>query len=347
MTAYSYDPLFLEHDLPGHPESRVRLERVMQHLESEGLLARMTLLRPQPAGFDLLTRIHQAPYVATVRALAGRGGGFLDPDTYAGAQSYDAALLAVGAAAGLVRAVLEGACRNGIALVRPPGHHATPDRGMGFCIFNNVAVAARAALDEFGLRRVLIVDWDVHHGNGTQEIFYESPNVLYVSTHQFPFYPGTGDWRQIGDGPGRGFTVNVPLPSGVGDRGFLRIFDELLAPLAERFRPELILVSAGYDAHWSDPLAGLRLSLSGYWEMSRAVVRLANSLCGGRLVIVLEGGYNLKVLAHGVADTCRALLGDSVSGPDPLGASSWPEPPLQNLLRSIRELHGFPGMIAS
>ena len=181
---------------------------------------------------------------------------------------------------------------------------------MGFCLFNNVAVAALAALDESGLGRVLIVDWDVHHGNGTQDTFYDSPQVLFFSTHQYPYYPGTGDWRETGAGAGQGYTVNVPLPAGVGDAGFARIYDEVLTPVAERFRPELILVSAGYDAHWDDPLAGLRLSLAGYWRLAKTVVALADRLCGGRLVVTLEGGYNLEVLSRGVADTCRALLGD-------------------------------------
>jgi acetoin utilization deacetylase AcuC-like enzyme len=188
---------------------------------------------------------------------------------------------------------------------------------------------------------VLVVDWDVHHGNGTQEIFYNSPQVLFFSTHQYPYYPGTGDWRETGARDGHGYTVNVPLPAGVGDEGFRRIFAELLDPLAERFRPELILVSAGYDAHWDDPLAGLRLSLDGYWEMARAVVGLADRLCGGRLVITLEGGYNLEVLEAGVARTCRALLGDTEPGPDPLGPAPGPERPVDEILRDVKQVHGL------
>jgi acetoin utilization deacetylase AcuC-like enzyme len=218
---------------------------------------------------------------------------------------------------------------------------------MGFCLFNNVAVATRAALDEFGLDRVLIVDWDVHHGNGTQEIFYDSPRVLYFSTHQYPHYPGTGHWRENGAGDGRGYTINVPLPPGVGDQGFAQIFDQLLTPLAERFRPGLILLSAGYDAHWSDPLAGLRLSLAGYRQMAQTIIRLAEELCQGRLVVVLEGGYHLEVLTCGVADLCRALLRDpepllaAGAGPDPAGPCPWPERPIDDLIHSLRELHGL------
>jgi acetoin utilization deacetylase AcuC-like enzyme len=340
-TAYCYDPLYLEHDLPGHPESRGRLERVMASLVDTGLLARMTPIRPLPVELSLLKSVHAPAYVAAVRQISARGGGFLDSDTYLGPRSYDAALLAAGGAVELIRAVNSGRAANGIALVRPPGHHATAARGMGFCLFNNIAVAARAALDELGLARVLIVDWDVHHGNGTQDIFYNSPQVYFFSTHQYPHYPGTGGWNETGADPGRGYTANVPLPAGVGDAGFRRIFAEVLEPLAERFRPELILVSAGYDAHWNDPLAGLQLSLEGYWELARSVVGLADRLCGGRLVVTLEGGYDLDVLACGVANTCRALLGDAAPGPDPLGPSPWPERPVDDVLRSVKRIQGL------
>ncbi len=340
-TAYCYDPLYLEHNLPGHPENRARLERVMRTLADAGLLARMTLVPPRPVDLDLLTRVHRKPYIEDLKHFAETGGGYIDADTYVAPRSYDAALLAAGGAVELVRAVVAGRARNGIALVRPPGHHATYDSGMGFCLLNNVAVAARAALTEAGLARVLIVDWDVHHGNGTQDIFYGSSQVLFFSTHQYPYYPGSGDVREVGAGAGKGYTVNVPLPAGAGDAGFARVYGEVLIPLAERFQPELILVSAGYDAHWDDPLAGLRLSLGGYWALAQIVVALADRLCGGRLVVTLEGGYNLDVLSRGVADTCRALLGDAIPGPDPLGASPWPEKSVEGVLRAVREIHGL------
>ncbi len=340
-TAYCYDPLFLEHNLPGHPENRARLERIMQTLGDEGLLPRMTLVPPQPVDLKLLAKVHQQPYIAALKHYAESGGGHLDADTYVTPRSYDAALLAAGGAAGLVRAVVSGAARNGIGLLRPPGHHATYERGMGFCLFNNVAVAGRTALDETAVERVLIVDWDVHHGNGTEDIFYESPAVLFFSTHQYPFYPGSGDWHETGAGAGQGYTVNVPLPAGVGDAGFRRVYAEILAPLACRFRPDLILVSAGYDAHWNDPLAGLRLSLAGYWELAQTVIALAEELCGGRVVVLLEGGYNLKVLSAGVADCCRALLGDPAPGPDPLGPSTWPERGVDAVLDAVKRVHGL------
>jgi acetoin utilization deacetylase AcuC-like enzyme len=324
-TAYGYDPLFLEHDLPGHPENRARLERVMEALSFSGVLARMSPATVHPVDERLLARVHAPAHIERVRRIAAGGGGYLDPDTYVRPASYDAALLAAGAVADLVRLVLNGRATNAMALVRPPGHHATNTRGMGFCLFNNVAVGAQAALDEYGLQRVLIADWDVHHGNGTQDIFYQSPKVLFFSTHQHPFYPGTGGRAEIGDGRGRGFTVNVPLPSGVGDEGFRRIYEEKLTPLTESFQPELIIVSAGYDGHWDDPLAGHSLSLGGYWQMATRLVDLADRVCAGRIVVVLEGGYNLPVLAHGVADTCRALLHDPGPGTDPFGPSPRPE----------------------
>ena len=339
-TLYCYDPLFLEHDLPGHPENRKRLEEIMDVLANAGILSRMHSLQPAPLDDQMLARVHDASYVARVRGVSDRGGGFLDGDTYVTEQSYDVARLAAGGVAGLTRAVLGGIARNGFALVRPPGHHATVSRGMGFCLFNNVCVAAQVALDEFGLERVLILDWDVHHGNGTQDIFYDSQNVLFFSTHQSPHYPGTGHWRDVGQGDGRGFTVNVPLPPGVGDEGFARLTTDLLLPIAERYQPQLILVSAGYDGHWDDPLAALGLSLSGYWHLAKAAVGLADMLCDGRLVVTLEGGYHLTALAHGVVETCRALLGDNAAGVDPLGRYPYEERPVDELIEVIAALHG-------
>ncbi|MGE5603473.1 MAG: histone deacetylase [Nitrososphaerales archaeon] len=339
MTGVIHHPLFFEHGIPGHPEGPARLESITAELSRSGLWERMTLVTPWPVDLDLLARVHDRAYIDLVAAISARGGGYLDSDTYLVRATYNAALLAAGGTAELTRQVLRGEVRNGIALVRPPGHHATRERGMGFCIFNNIAVAAQASLDEFGLQRVLIFDWDVHHGNGTHDIFYDSPNVLFMSTHQYPHYPGTGDWREVGAGAGTGYTINLPLPAGVGDEGFARLLKEVVTPIAERFRPELILVSAGYDAHWRDPLAGLHLSLKGYWHLAKGLVDLAERLCGGRIVVVLEGGYDLKVLSLAVGDTCRALLGDGAPDEDTIGPSRWPEPSLDRLITGLHQLH--------
>jgi len=237
-----------------------------------------------------------------------------------------------------VDAVMQGEVNNAFALVRPPGHHATRSQAMGFCLFNNVAVGAQYALDHYKLERVLIVDFDVHHGNGTQDIFYHTPHVLYFSTHQYPHYPGTGNWNEIGEGAGEGFTVNVPLPPRVGDEGFRRILDELLYPLAERYQPQLVLVSAGYDAYWNDPLAMENLSIAGYGVIAQTLVAIANDQCQGRIVFTLEGGYNLDALAYGVAATFHALLGDREI-PNPLGVARTPEHAIGDYLEQLKGIH--------
>ncbi len=338
-TGYVYHPVYLEHNQPGHPENARRLERIMAALRDVGMLERLTPIEARPATEEELARVHTPGYIAYVRRIAERGGGHLDADTYMNARSYEAAVMAAGGLLALVEAVLEGRVRNGFALVRPPGHHALPDRGMGFCLFNNVAVAARHAQTFPGIRRVFIADIDVHHGNGTQAVFEADPTVFYFSTHEYPYYPGTGHWSEAGIGEGEGSILNVPLPAGVGDQGYLRVYEELLWPLVRRFRPDLILVSAGYDSHWQDPLAMMQLSLGGYARIARELVAMAEELCGGRIVFTLEGGYHLDVLAHGVLNAFYALLGEeTVSDPfgPPFPAS---EPDIGPLLARLKERH--------
>jgi len=228
--AYVYDPICLEHNLMGHPESKERLVRIMGLLEKQGVLERLVAVEATPVSLERLARNHSQSYIDTVRQMSERGGGHLDLDTYMGPRSYEAALMAAGGLVNAVKAMLEGEVDNAFDLVRPPGNHAVKARGMGFCIFNNVAVAARYALQEKGLERVLIVDFDVHHGNGSQEAFYDESCVLYFSTHQYPYYPGTGHWREIGRGEGEGYTANVPLPGGVGDKGYGYILADFLYP---------------------------------------------------------------------------------------------------------------------
>jgi acetoin utilization deacetylase AcuC-like enzyme len=339
-TAYVYDPVYLEHDLPSHPENARRLQRILGVLEEEGLLERLTHLNPRPATDKELERVHMPEHVARVRRVAESGGGNLDADTYVAPRSYDAALMAAGGLVRAVEAVLTGEIDNVFALVRPPGHHATPSRAMGFCLFNNVAVAARAALADGGVERVFIVDFDVHHGNGTEAVFAGDPAVFYASTHQYPYYPGTGHWSEVGSGVGEGSVLDVPLPPGVGDAGYARIFSELVLPLAERFDPDLILVSAGYDAHWNDPLAQMNLSLGGYAWLERELVAAATRLCEGRIVFALEGGYQLDVLAYGVLNAFYAMLGENTIA-DPFGPAPRSERPVDDLIVRLRALHGL------
>jgi acetoin utilization deacetylase AcuC-like enzyme len=234
-------------------------------------------------------------------------------------------------------AVLEGRVDSAYALVRPPGHHATAQRSMGFCLFNNVAVAAAWALETQGLQRVAIVDFDLHHGNGTADIFAADPRVLYVSTHQYPFYPGTGHWRERGQGAGQGTELNIPLPAGVGDDGYAMAYERLALPLLRRFRPELMLVSAGYDAHWADPLAWMLLSIDGYRRIVELLLGAARELCPGRLVFCLEGGYHSDALSHGVATTFAALLDRPYA--DPLGPANEPEEEVEARLEEIAHYH--------
>jgi acetoin utilization deacetylase AcuC-like enzyme len=339
-TAYVYDPIYLEHDLPSHPENARRLQRILEMLEGESLLERLTCLNPRPATDAELERVHTPEHVTRVRQVARSGGGNLDADTYVAPRSYDAALMAAGGLVCAVEAALAGEIDSAFALVRPPGHHATPSRAMGFCLFNNIAVAARAVLAEGGAERVLIVDFDVHHGNGTEAIFDDDPAVFYASTHQYPYYPGTGHWSEIGSGVGEGTVLDVPLPPGVGDAGYARIFSDLVWPLAKRFSPDVILVSAGYDAHWNDPLAQMNLSLGGYAWLGRELVDMAAYLCEGRIVFTLEGGYQLDVLACGVLNAFYAMLGEDTVV-DPFGPSPHPERPVDELIVRLRELHGL------
>lgn len=336
-TGYVFHPIYLEHNDPTHCERKERLQRTMGSLESSGILARLTPIEATPIDLELLPTMHDPGYISLVERVANSGGGMLDPDTYVNARSYEAALMAAGGLINAVEAVLTGQLNNGFALVRPPGHHALRNRGMGFCLFNNVALAAQYAIQKHGLSKILIVDFDVHHGNGTQDAFYERDDVLYFSTHQYPHYPGTGHWQETGKGKGEGYTVNLPLPYGVGDDGYAQAFEEVLLPLARRYNPELILVSAGYDAHWADPLANMRLSTTGFHLLTTFLVSLADELCQGRLALTLEGGYDLDALSHSVSATFAALRGEEAE--DPLGPAPGRSPSIDHLLQKVKGVH--------
>jgi acetoin utilization deacetylase AcuC-like enzyme len=289
----------LAHDPgPGHPERPERLRALIDHLRSR----RGDDLEWTEAGLATraqIERAHRSSHVDRIDSLHGRSA-VLDADTITSPESVECAYLAAGAAVQAVDAVMRDSSRSAFALVRPPGHHAESDRAMGFCLFNNVAVAATHAIDVHELSRVLIVDWDVHHGNGTQEIFWERREVLYFSTHQYPFYPGRGARDEIGEGEGRGFTINAPLPADSGDLAFIDAFERVLIPAAERFQPQLVLVSAGFDAHRLDPLAAMNMTEQGFAALTRIVKSIADRDSGGRLALVLEGGYSIEGLIRSI-----------------------------------------------
>jgi acetoin utilization deacetylase AcuC-like enzyme len=303
-TALVSDRRYLKHFAGrSHPERPARAA-VMIHMAEELQRAGILTLSPREATTAELELCHDPSYVSEVKYSASMPRYDFDPDTHASPDSYQTALLAAGGVLTGVEAVMDGAADNAFAIIRPPGHHALPTRAMGFCLFNNVAIAARYLIRRRGLKRVLVVDWDVHHGNGIQDIFYDSPEVLYFSTHQFPFYPGTGGLDEIGVGAGAGYTVNAPMPATFGDDEYLRVFDEVLAPVARQYRPEFILVSSGFDAHFRDPLGGMEVTENGFAALARRVKRLAAECCGGRMAAALEGGYDLQALA----DSGRSVL---------------------------------------
>ncbi|HEY6394210.1 MAG TPA: histone deacetylase [Candidatus Binataceae bacterium] len=280
-----------------HPE---RPERVAAMIEMAEDMRRpdLGIISPRAATIDEIAMVHDRDYIRFVERTGTMDRYDFDPDTHVSRDSYKTALLAAGGVLTATEAVMDGDADNAFAIVRPPGHHALPGRAMGFCLFNNIAIAAQWLLRERGLKRVMIVDWDVHHGNGTQEMFYESANVLYVSTHQFPHYPGTGSLYEIGAGDGTGFTVNAPMSAEMGDAEYIRAFDELILPIGRKFNPEFILISSGFDCHYRDPLASMRVTEDGFIAMAQRVKRLAAECCGGKMAAALEGGYDLEALIN-------------------------------------------------
>jgi len=339
-TGIVYDPIFLKHTQPGHPENADRLNAILNNLELNKLLPLLEKVPSRRATLEELCYCHSENYIERVKEVCRKGGGYLDPDTYTNEYSFDAATTAVGSLIDLTKNVCSGSLKNGFALVRPPGHHALAESGMGFCIFGNAAIAAKAALKNFKVENVAIVDFDVHHGNGTEAMVKGDPNILYISTHQYPFYPGTGSKTETGSDTAAETVLNIPLEPGVGDEGFLKIYDELIIPKLIKFKPGLIIVSAGYDAHWNDPLANLSLSLKGYSWIAKILVDLSEKLCRGKIVFTLEGGYNLEVLSKGVANSIRELLNRD-DNEDPFGKPPQREPEISELLIELKKIHNL------
>lgn len=327
----------LEHNDFMHPENNARVPAAVSGLREAGLLAEMMEVTAVPAAREQITRCHDPRLVDALAQRVAQGPGIIDPaPTYVTPASFDAALLSAGGAIAVLSAILEGRAKVGVAMIRPPGHHAEPERAMGFCLFNNIAIAAREAQAQ-GIRRILIVDFDVHHGNGTQRMFYTDPAVLFVSSHQWGIYPGTGAESETGAEAGRGFTVNVPLPSGAGDEALTRIAEELLIPLAERFEPELVLVSAGFDGHFRDPLASLQFTGTGFYRIAATLVGLAERHARGRILFIMEGGYDLPAVANGMVNIVRAARASGAE--DSLGPAPYPEPDVSELIQRLRVLH--------
>ena len=331
------DPRYQEHRGPtSHPERPQRLEAVGQALGE--VASEVEALPARPAEEHEVLRVHGAEHWQTIESAARRAPGQLDPDTYVSPASFEVARLAAGAVVDLARSVARGEARSGLAAVRPPGHHAEAGRAMGFCLFNNVAVAARALQAEEGLEKILILDWDVHHGNGTQHSFESDPSVFYASTHQFPYYPGTGDAGEAGVGAGEGTTLNVPFPAGCGDDEYIGALQRLVSPAARWFRPQMILISCGFDAHRDDPLASMGVSGEGFLAMTRIVRALADELCDGRIAFVLEGGYAASGLLDGTRAVLRGML-EPEPGALPSPVSLDAGTPLRGVVDRVAAVH--------
>ncbi len=314
MTLLYHDPIFLAHQTGLHPEHPRRLEAITRHLRARGLEARCARPTWDPATLARLELVHPAAYVQQLKKYAEQGGGRIEQDTVVCPRSYEVALWAAGAVADAVERVVGGEDRQALCLVRPPGHHALTRDAMGFCLFNNIAVGARVATHELGLDRVLIVDWDVHHGNGTQAIFWEDARVGFLSIHRFPFYPGSGSEDETGAGPGLGSTLNLPVAWGTSRRDYLDRFERSLGRFAAQLQPQLVFISAGFDAHRADPIGSLGLETEDFGELTRIVLGIAAEHAEGRLVSVLEGGYDPTALGESVALHLETLLDPSVDG---------------------------------
>ena len=324
------DERYLRHETGAHVETPVRLRAIYDMLDREGLRDRMVNIDSRLAEIEELALNHSVSYIDMLKSM---GAGRLDADTVLSERSYETALLAVGGCLNLVDAIMQGEISAGLALVRPPGHHAETGMGMGFCLFNNIAIAARHLLKRHKLKRIAILDWDLHHGNGTQHSFYGDKEVLYMSIHQSPCYPGTGMLGETGEGEGVGFTLNLPIPAGVGDSGYIKSFEELFIPAMTAYRPDIILVSAGFDSHSFDPLGGMEVSAGGFGEMTSLLIDAADELCRGKVAFFLEGGYSLDGLQESVKEVVLRMLGEKGTGTLTEGIG------IDAILKAAREIH--------
>jgi acetoin utilization deacetylase AcuC-like enzyme len=311
-TALVYHPIFLKHDTGlHHPERASRLKSILRKLKKTHLFDKLESIQPEKADEKDIMLVHSRDYIMRIKeicsGLDGRSAN-LDPDTVVSKDSYEAALFAAGAVKKGIDLIFERDIDNAFCMVRPPGHHAGSSKAMGFCIFNNIAIGARYVQKRYGLTRILIIDWDVHHGNGTEEIFYQDPGVFYISLHQYPHYPGTGSSDSIGTGKGKGFNLNLPMKAGSGDREYIEAFQESIIPRIEDFKPEFILISAGFDGHRDDPLSSINLTENGYYEITRIIKEAAGLYSKSRIISVLEGGYNLFSLAGSVHSHLKVLI---------------------------------------
>lgn len=340
-TGVVLDPLFLAHDMAGHPESAERLRAIDRELQRRGLWDLLTPVGSRMATQTELLWAHSSGYIDEIAAISEHGGGYYNPyagDTYLTADSFEAAKMAAGSAIEMNLAVYDRKVDNGFALLRPPGHHALHEQAMGFCLFNSDVIAARALQTYRGVERVAIVDFDVHHGNGTQDLTYEDPSIMAVSIHQHPFWPMTGAAELTGKGEALGTTVNCPFTSGAGDRTYLQAFEQVILPKLRAFDPQHIIVFAGYDGHWRDPLAEHRLSVHGFNRLLTRLKETAAELCGGRLALSLGGGYELESLAYSVAGSFEVLLGQPWSA-DTLGGPPRGEVDFSAQLDALKRIH--------
>ena len=309
MTLLIYDDIFLQHDTGfGHPENARRLENTVRYLKENKLWEHLRIARPRAASVKEIGLVHPQTYIETIKQIADTGGGWLDSDTVVSRASYDAAVHAAGAPLTAIDLIMKGEEKNGFCLVRPPGHHATPARGMGFCLFNNVAIAAKYLQSKYQLEKILIVDWDVHHGNGTQDAFYNDPTALYFSMHRYPFYPGSGRREEDGQGKGTGFNVNVPLSFDTMPERYIEKFTDVMEERVNQFVPEFIIISAGFDIYKKDPIGGLNLNINDFGILTEIVRKSAERHCEGRVVSCLEGGYHLSDLPLCIEAHLKALF---------------------------------------